>query len=232
MLQKGWEMWLFHSTQHCWDASGALPPHTGLPSARTTWEHRNKPNKGPQRPSRALSCEERVRKQGMLSQEKRRLSEDPSIFWNTWWMWGKEDGFFLVAPSDRTRGNRHKQKYMKYHFNSRKIFVLWGWMSTVTGFPEWLWSPHLWRGLHKLCNLTLNRGVGQVPSPLAPSSLKFLLSYVPYELMEQNRGEVWCTKSWLRVKHPPIWTPTPSSLTVVLFPPPSSLQHFGKNGTF
>lgn len=67
---------------------------------------------------------------------KRRLHGDPSIrFWNTWCIWGKEDGFFLVVPSDTARGNRHKQKYMKYHLNFRKIFLLQGWMSTVTGFP-------------------------------------------------------------------------------------------------
>lgn len=36
------------------------------------------PSKGPQKPSRVLSYEERVRKQGLLSQEKR-LSKDPPM---------------------------------------------------------------------------------------------------------------------------------------------------------
>jgi len=33
-----------------------------------------------------------------------------------------EDGarLCLVVPSDRTRGNRHKSKYMKFHLNTKK----------------------------------------------------------------------------------------------------------------
>ena len=29
---------------------------------------------------------------------------------------------FLVVPVDRTRGNGHKQKHMKFHLNTRKYF--------------------------------------------------------------------------------------------------------------
>jgi len=31
---------------------------------------------------------------------------------------------FSVVPSDRTRGNEHKLKHMKFHLNTRKHFFL------------------------------------------------------------------------------------------------------------
>lgn len=30
-------------------------------------------------------------------------------------------------------------------WSSENTFILWGWLSTGTGVPEKLWSPHLWR---------------------------------------------------------------------------------------
>lgn len=54
----------------------------------------------------------------------------------------KEDSVRLspLVPSARTRGNKHKLKCRRFCLSIRKYSLLWGWLSSVTGFPERLWS--------------------------------------------------------------------------------------------
>jgi len=49
--------------------------------------------------------------------------------------WNEEERarLFPVVPSDRTRGNGHKLKNMKFHLNTVKDFLLLGWSNTGTG---------------------------------------------------------------------------------------------------
>lgn len=48
-----------------------------------------------------------------------------------------------VMLADRTRGNRHRLENRKFHLNTRKIFVLLGflgWLLFLGSFLERLWS--------------------------------------------------------------------------------------------
>ena len=93
-----------------------------------------------------LSYEERLRELGLFSL-KRRLRGDLLNAYKYLKGGCQKDGsrLFIVSPSDRTRGNRHKQKPKMFHLNMRKNFLLSGWWSTGTGCLGRLWSFLLWR---------------------------------------------------------------------------------------
>jgi len=74
-----------------------------------------------------LSYEERLRELGLFSL-KRRLRGDLLNAYKYLKGGCQKDGarLFIVSPSDRTRGNRHKQKPKMFHLNMRKNFLLSG----------------------------------------------------------------------------------------------------------
>jgi len=74
-----------------------------------------------------FSYEDRLRELGLFSLKKRRLGRDLLNVYKYLKTGCQEDGarFFLVVPSDRTRGNGHKTKHKKFYLNMRKnVFPL------------------------------------------------------------------------------------------------------------
>lgn len=60
---------------------------------------------------------------------------------------GKDNGvrFFSLLSNERTRGNGHKLKYRKIHFNIRKIFFTLRVVKHYTNCPKSLYTLHPWR---------------------------------------------------------------------------------------
>ena len=126
-----------------------------------------------------LSCEERLRELGLFSLEKRRLRGDLRNASKYLQVGCQEDGARLcsVAPSNMTRGNRHKLKQRKLQLNPRKNFfplrVTEPWPrlpSEAVGSPSLeIFQPRLDAVLCSLLWVTLlGQGVG-LGDPRGPS---------------------------------------------------------------
>lgn len=66
------------------------------------------------------------------------------------------DRFFLVAPSNRTKGNRHKLEHRKFLMKVRKNFFDLKVIEHWNRLPERLWSLLLWRYLKSTCITSCN----------------------------------------------------------------------------
>lgn len=145
-----------------------------------------------------LSCDEKLGEVELFSLEKRRLrgilinvyiyltksiltlKQNVRRYLREEW---KEDSvrLFPLVPSARTRGNKHKLKYRRFCLNIGNS-LLWGWLSSVTGFPERLWNlPSLsyskagWSWSWATCSGFLlehcTRWTPEIPSNLSHSAI-------------------------------------------------------------
>ena len=73
-----------------------------------------------------LSYDERLRELGLFSPEIQNAREGAKKM---------EPGFFLLVPSDRTRGSGHKLKHRRFLLNIRKHFL------TMRVTEHWHWLP-------------------------------------------------------------------------------------------
>lgn len=49
----------------------------------------------------------------------------------------------------KTRSNGYELKQWMFRLDTRKIFLLWGWLSTRTDYLERLWKHHHWKFLRE-----------------------------------------------------------------------------------
>jgi len=96
--------------------------------------------------------QERLRELGLFSLEKRRLRQDLTSVYKCLIGASKEDRVrLLVICSNRTRGEKHKLKYRKFHLNVRTNFLLVSvvkhWKRLLLEFVEspcWRYSKPSW----------------------------------------------------------------------------------------
>lgn len=73
------------------------------------------------------------------------LPESSLVFWEDLEMckflieWNEGERLFQTVSTDKTKGNGHWLKHMKFHL---KTVLLWGWSNTETNWPESLQSIH------------------------------------------------------------------------------------------